>query len=78
MSSPTQYYLTFKANNCGEYDVYESHRCTEKGCLWTSEQYIETCLPGKIEDFVKDYNNNRIRNAKVVGYEVEDYIEVVE
>ena len=73
--SPIEYYLLFKANSCGDYDVYESHRCTEKGCLWTSEQYIEICLPGKIEDFVKDYNDNRILNGKVIGYEVEEVVE---
>lgn len=75
MSSPTQYYLTFKANNCGEYDVYESHRCTEKGCFWTDDQYITTCIPGDEAKFVEDYNNNLIE-GKVVGYEVEEYIEV--
>ena len=76
MSSPTQYYLTFKANNCGEYDVYESHRCTEKGCFWTDEQYVgDTCIPGNEAKFVEDYNNNLIE-GKVVGYEIEDYIEV--
>ena len=77
MTSPTEYYLTFKANNCAEYDVFESHRCTEKGCLWTSEQYITTCLPGKESEFVEEYNNNLIE-GKVVGYEIEEYIEVVE
>ena len=76
MSSLTHYFLIFKANNCYEYDVYESHTCTEKGCLWTSEQYIETCLPGKVEEYVKDYNDNRTQAGKVVGYEVDGYIEV--
>ena len=76
--SSTHYFLTFKDNGLGEYDVYESHTCTEKGCLWTSEQYIETCLPGKVEEYVKDYNDNRTQAGKVVGYEVDGYIEVVE
>ena len=76
MTSPTQYYLTFKANNCGEYDVYESHRCQEKGCLWTTDQYVgETCIPGKESKFVEEYNKKLVE-GKVVGYEVEDYIEV--
>ena len=75
MTSPTEYYLTFKANNCEEYDVFESHRCTEKGCLWTSEEYITTCLPGKEADFVKEYNEKLIE-GHVVGYEIEEYIEV--
>ena len=78
MSSPTEYYLTFKDNGCGDYDVYESHRCPEKGCLWTTEQYVgETCIPGKEAEFVQDYNKNLIE-GKVVGYEIETYIEVVE
>ena len=78
MSSPTQYYLTFKANNCGEYDVYESHRCPEDGCLWTMDQYVgETCIPGKESEFVKEYNK-RLIEGKLVGYEIEEYIEVEE
>ena len=73
MSSPTQYYLTFKKNCCNEYDVYESHRCQEKGSLWTTEQYVgETCIPGKVDEFVEDYNNNLIEGY-VCGYEVKEY-----
>ena len=76
MSSPTEYYLTFKANCCNEYDVYESHRCTETGCLWTTDEYTgNTCIPGKEADFVKEYNDNLIE-GKIVGYEIEEYIEV--
>lgn len=75
MSSPTQYYLTFKDNHLGDYDVYESHRCQEKGCLWTSDQYITTCIPGNEAKFVEEYNNNLIE-GKVIGYEIEGYIEV--
>ena len=78
MAAPTEYYLIFKANNCAEYDVYESHRCTEKGCLWTTEQYVgDTCIPGKESEFVQNYNSKLIE-GKVVGYEIEEYIEVVE
>lgn len=75
-NAPTEYYLTFKANCCNEYDVYESHRCQEKGCLWTSDVYITTCLPGKVDEFVEEYNKNLIE-GKVCGYEVEEYCEVV-
>ena len=77
MSLPTQYYLTFKPNNCGEYDVYESHRCQEKGCFWTTEQPVTTCIPGNEAKFVKDYNKNLIEGY-VCGYEIEEYIEVEE
>lgn len=73
--SETQYYLTFKNNGCGDYDVFESHRCQEKGCLWTSDVYITTCLPGKVDEFVEEYNENLIE-GKLTGYEVEGYIEV--
>ena len=73
---PTEYYLTFKANCCNEYDVYESHRCQEKGCLWTTDQYVgKTCIPGNESKFVEEYNKNLIE-GKVVGYEIEGYIEV--
>lgn len=75
MSSPTQYYLIFKDNNLGDYDVYEAHRCQEKGCLWTSDQYVTTCIPGNEAKFVEEYNNNLIE-GKVIGYEIEGYIEV--
>ena len=74
-NTPTQYYLTFKANNCKEYDVYESHRCQEKGCLWTSETYITTCIPGKESEFVEEYQKNLIE-GNVIGYEIDGYIEV--
>ena len=78
MNAPTQYYLTFKANNCNEYDVYESHRCQEKGCLWTTDTPVgETCIPGKEADFVKSYNEKLIEGY-VCGYEIEEYIEVEE
>jgi hypothetical protein len=76
-SSPTQYYLIFKNNGHGDYDVYESHSCQEKGCLWTTEEYVgNTCLPGDEAKFVEEYNNNLIE-GKVVGYEIDGYIEVV-
>lgn len=75
-TAPTQYYLTFKANNCNEYDVYESHRCQEKGCIWSSDEYTgNTCIPGNEAKFVEEYNTNLIEGY-VCGYEVEDYIEV--
>jgi len=76
MSAPTEYYLTFRDNGHGDYDVYESHRCPEKGCLWTGDQYVgTTCIPGDEAKFVEDYNNKLIE-GKVVGYEIEGYIEV--
>ena len=75
MTAPTLYYLIFKANNCGEYDVYESHTCQEKGCFMTNEEYITTCIPGKEAEFVEEYNKNLIE-GKVDGYEIEEYIEV--
>ena len=75
MVAPTLYYLIFKNNNLGEYDVYESHTCQEKGCIMTTEQYVTTCLPGKVDEFVKEYQNNLIE-GRVDGYEVEEYIEV--
>ena len=76
MSNPTQYYLTFKNNGCGDYDVFESHKCPEKGCLWSMDNYVgETCIPGNEAKFVEDYNN-RLTEGKVVGYEIVDYIEV--
>ena len=60
-SSPTIYKLIFKKNIIGEYDVYEQHRCQEPGCFWTDEQYTgNTCIPGHIEDFVSEYENNLI------------------
>lgn len=76
-SSPTQYYLTFKnpQNGCETYDVYESHRCQEKGCLWTNDEYVTTCIAGKEAEFVEKYNKNLVEGY-VCGYEVEDYIEV--
>ena len=78
-TAPTQYYLTFKANCCGEYDVYESHRCQEKGCLWTSDEYITTCIPGKESVFVEDYHAKvKETDGIVCGYEVVEYCEVEE
>ena len=75
MSLPTIFYLTFKANCCGEYDVFEAHKCQEKGCLWTSDEFVNTCLPGKEAEFVEEYNKKLVE-GKVVGYEIEEYIEV--
>ena len=74
-TAPTQYSLIFKANCCGEYDVYEIHRCQEKGCIWTDENYITTCIPGNEAKFVEDFNKNLIEGY-VSDYEVEEYIEV--
>ena len=73
MSAPTQYYLTFKANCCEEYDVYQSHRGDGKGALWTSDEFITTCLPGKVDEFVEEYNKELLE-GEVCGYEVEEYI----
>lgn len=74
--SPTLYHLIFRANNCGEYDVYEQHRCQEKGCFWTDEEYTgNTCIPGDETKFVEEYNNNLIE-GQVDSYVIENYIEV--
>ena len=53
--SPTLYRLIFKKNNCGDYDVYQQHRCQELGCFWTDEKYLSTCTPGHIDEYVEDY-----------------------
>lgn len=78
MSSPTHYHLIFKANNCGEYDVYEQHTCTQKGCLWTEEKYVgETCIPGNEAKFAEEYNNKlKEQDGVVVSYEIKGFMEV--
>ena len=74
--APTLYYLFFKRNNCGEYDVFESHRCQECGCFMTDDQYVGTCLPGKVEDFVAEFSAKcKEFGDKLENFEV-DYIEV--
>ena len=77
MSAPTQYTLIFTKNCCNEYDVFEQHRCQEKGCVWTDEQYVGTCIPGNESNYVKEYNANLIEGY-VCDYVVEEYIEVEE
>lgn len=74
MTAPTLYFLSFEKNCCNEYDVYESHRCQEKGCVLTEERYVTTCLPGKIEEFVENFQDNLVEGI-VAGVEVE-YIQV--
>ena len=67
----TLHYLIFKNNNCGDYDVYEQHRCEETGCFLTDEQYITVCLPGKIDEFVQDYAEaieGKVADVLVKGY----------
>lgn len=76
MSLPTLYYLIFKRNCCNEYDVFEQHTYQEKGCIMSDETYITTCLPGEIDKFVKNYEENLIEGI-VDGIEVE-YIRVTE
>jgi len=59
MTAPTLYRLIFKRNDINEYDVYEQHRCQEKGCFWTDPEYTgNTCLPGHIDEFVDEYQDN--------------------
>ena len=71
-----KYYLTFKNNGCGDYDVFESHSCPDGNGLWSLDNYVgETCIPGKEAKFVEEYNN-KLTEGKVVGYEIEGYIEV--
>ena len=67
---PTLYYLIFKRNDFGEYDVYEQHTCQEIGCVKTTETYITTCLPGHIDKFVEEYQENLIE-GEVDGVEIE-------
>ena len=55
---PTLYYHFFMRNNCNEYDVWESHTCQEKGCIMTNKCYISTCLPGKVEKFVEEFQHD--------------------
>ena len=60
---PTLYTLIFKNNYCGEYpdyDVYERHQCQEKGCIKTDEKYLTVCLPGNIEKFVKEFQDQLV------------------
>lgn len=76
MTAPTLYYLIFERNCCGEYDVFERHTCQEKGCIMTEKQPVTTCLPGEIDKFVKNYEENLIEGI-VDGIEVE-YIGVTE
>jgi hypothetical protein len=75
MTAPTLYRLIFKRNDINEYDVYEQHRCQEKGCFWTDEEYTgNTCIPGKVEEFIKEYQDNLLEG---IIDEVEiKYIEV--
>ena len=78
MKAPTQYRLIFKNNSCGDYDVYEQHRCQEKGCFWTEETYVgDTCLPGHIDEFVEEHNKELLE-GKVDEVIVDHYIEVEE
>ena len=63
MSAPTLHKLIFKRNSCGDYDVYESHRCQEKGCFWTDEEYLTVCLPDHIDEFVEEYNDNLLEGT---------------
>ena len=59
MTSPTLYRLIFKNNDLGDYDVYEQHRCQERGCVWTDEEYTgNTCTPGHIDEFINEYQDN--------------------
>ena len=76
MSSPTLYRLIFKNNGLGDYDVYEQHRCQDNGCFWTEETYVgDTCLPGHIDEFVDNYNNDLIE-GKVDEVIIDHYLEV--
>ena len=59
--APTLYRLIFKRNVINEFDVYEQHRCQDKGCFWTDPEYTgNTCLHGQIDKFVDEYENNLI------------------
>lgn len=70
MTLPTLYYLFFKRNPHNEYDVYEAHKCQEKGCIMTADQFVNTCLPGKVQEFVEEYQENLVEGI-VENVEVE-------
>lgn len=72
----TLHYLIFKNNNCGDYDVYEQHRGEDEGCFLTDEQYITVCLPGKVKEFIEDYQE--AIEGKVVDVQIKGYIGVDE
>lgn len=58
------YRLIFKRNSINEFDVYEQHKCQEPGCFWTDQEYTgNTCLPGHIDEFVKEYERNLIEGT---------------
>lgn len=76
-TAPNLYYLFFKRNNCNEYDVFESHRCQDPGCLMTNDEFVGTCLPGKVEEFVNEFSDKcREFGDKLENYEVDGYIKV--
>lgn len=69
--SPTLYRLIFKKNRHGDYDVYQQHRCQEKGCFWTDCEYTDTCLVGHVDEFVEEYEADLLNG-------IVDEVEVVE
>ena len=63
MTAPTLHRLIFKKNCSDDYDVYEQHKCQELGCVWSREEYLTVVLPGHIDEFVDDYEENLLEGC---------------
>ena len=41
MNAPTLYFLKVTERSTGGYEIWESHRCQEKGCVNTEPQFVD-------------------------------------
>lgn len=53
--SPTLYYLIFELNMHGDYDVFETHRGQEDGCIMTNREVVDTISRDELNQFIDTF-----------------------
>ena len=76
MNAPTLYFLTVNERHspCGEgkinYEVWEQHKCQEKGCFKTQPEFVKLCFTkNEVESLIKDWKCNPPLNGELADVE---------
>lgn len=59
MSAPTLYFLEISQRPTGEYEVWERHRCQERGCVFTDYQFVDLVqTKSQVQAIIDDWRIN--------------------
>ena len=68
-TAPTLYFLTVTERLTGGYEIWESHRCQERGCVTTEPEFDEFIRELKNKNFISPGSVEIITASRVVTEE---------